>query len=80
MRACSSSPFGEFMWVIMRKPTVSIPSSLRDLDVLLGDVRLGAVHRDAHDVHAEVAHLAQVVDGADAGDQQHGDARRSSSR
>ncbi len=38
----------------------------RDLDVLLGDVGLGAVHRDARHGDTEFAHLAQVICQADA--------------
>ena len=48
---------------------------LGDLDVLLGDVRLGAVHRDAGDGDTELAHLAQVVGQADPGEHEAGDLR-----
>ncbi|MCY1432048.1 hypothetical protein D9M71_480330 [compost metagenome] len=44
-----------------------------DADVLLGNVRLGAVGGHADGVHAQVAGHAQVVDGADARQQQGGD-------
>jgi hypothetical protein len=40
------------------------------LDVLVGDVGLGAVRGDAHRVDAAVARALQVVDGADARQQQ----------
>jgi hypothetical protein len=62
-------PSGLFMWAIIRKPTVSMPS-LRPGDVLFGHIRLGAVGGDADGVHAQVVRHLQVVDGADAGQQQ----------
>ncbi len=42
----------------------------RVFDVLLRNIRLGAVSRDAHRAHAEVEGMAQVLNGADAGQQQ----------
>jgi hypothetical protein len=41
--------------------------------VLLGDVGFGAVRGNAHDAGASVIGAAQVVDGADARQQQGGD-------
>ena len=43
-------------------------------DVLSAHVRLGAVRRDPHRPHPEVVGPLQVVDGADAGEQQRGQA------
>ena len=37
------------------------PQFLGHLDVLLGDVGLGAVHGDARDGYAELADLAEVI-------------------
>ena len=45
-------------------------------EVLRRDVGLGAVRGDAHHARAGVVRAAQVVDGADAGHQQHRDRRR----
>ena len=51
------------------------PELARHADVLAGDVRLGAVRRDADGVDAAVERHLQVVDGADARQQQRGDLR-----
>ena len=45
----------------------------RRLDVLPGDVGLGAVGGDAHAARARVIGVLEVVHGADAGQEQHGD-------
>jgi hypothetical protein len=70
--ACLTSPSGLFMCAIIRKPTVSMPS-LRAADVLLGDIGLGAVGGHADRVHAQSVRHLQVVDRADAGQQQRRD-------
>ena len=49
-------------------------------DVLRGDVGLGAVRGDAHRADAAVDRHAQIVDGADAGQQQRRDLARCFSR
>ena len=50
-----------------------MPSSRAVGDVLGGDVGLGAVGGDAHRADAEVVGVLEVVDGADAGQQQGGE-------
>ena len=40
------------MWLIIRKPDDVHAELAGGLDVLRGDVRLGAVGGDAHDAHA----------------------------
>ncbi|MDT4873851.1 hypothetical protein FQZ97_1091170 [compost metagenome] len=45
------------------------------LDVLLRDIRLGAVGRHAHHASARVIGVLQIVDSADSGQQQGGDLR-----
>ena len=47
----------------------------RDREMLLGDVGLGAMGRDADDRHAEVDGGADVIDGPEPGEHQRGDAR-----
>ena len=49
-----------------------MPSFARGLDVLPGDVGLGAMGGDAHAARARLVGVLQVVHGADAGQQQHG--------
>ena len=61
------------MWLIIRNPTVSRPRSLRQGEVLLGGVRLGAVRGDPADGAAVVLGLQDVVLGADAGQHQERD-------
>ena len=56
-------------------PTVSRPSLRDKRDVLLGDVGLGAVRGDADGGDAAVLRHVQVVDRADAGQQQRRDLR-----
>ena len=65
-------PRASTMCAIMRKPTVSRPSLRERCDVLLGDVRLGAVGCDAHGRHAALVGQLQVLDGADPRQQQGG--------
>ncbi len=42
----------------------------RIFDVLLRNIRLGAVSRDANRAHAEIERMTQVMNGADARQQQ----------
>jgi hypothetical protein len=51
------------------------PEVARDVQVLDGDVGVGAVRGDAGDRDAEVRDRPQVVDRADAGQQEIGDPR-----
>jgi hypothetical protein len=48
------------------------PQVARGGDVLLRDIRLGAMRRDAHRTDAELEGVAQLLDRADARDQQGG--------
>ena len=47
----------------------------RRLDVLLADVRFGAVGRDAHRTHTQLISVLQIVDCADAGQKEGGQHR-----
>ena len=63
------------MCAIIRKPTTSMPSLRAVLDMLLRDVGLGAVRGDAHRPRAGGVRRVEILDGADAGQQQDGDLR-----
>ena len=57
IRACFASTSGGWVWLIIRKPTVSRPSSRARREVLLGGVGLGAVRGDPADRAAVVLRL-----------------------
>ena len=61
------------VWLIIRKPTVSRPSSRASPKCWIGHVGLGAVGGDPADRAAVVLRLLDVVLGADAGQHQEGD-------
>src|SRR3546814_1760145 len=43
------------------------------LDMLLRHIGLGAMRRDAHRAHAKIIGALEIMDGADAGEQQGGE-------
>jgi hypothetical protein len=55
------------MWLIIKKPATSMPSSSA-VDVLRGDVGLGAVRRDADGPDTERVRPLEVLDGPHAGE------------
>ena len=69
-----ASTSGRWEWAIIRKPTVSRPSSPGETEVLDGDVGLGAVGGDPDDGDAEVGAGLDVDLRAEAREDERGDA------